>query len=114
MRKKGFMVLVVMALLVGITSSVAFAGKNPSEWIAARNSPNIYYQYVNQYGGNDWDGVRWLNQNSYRVKISVKFSYRPTGASAGERMVYLEGGNTYSEIVQLGPNVNFSFMVDKD
>lgn len=114
MRNKGIRVLVMVALLLGMISSVVFAQTRYSEWIPARNYPNIYYQYANQFNSDEWDGVRFANQNPYRVKITVKFTYRPTGTDVGEREVYLEGGNTYSDIIQLGPNVEMSFMVEED
>ena len=114
MRKMTIKVFFVMLLLLQITATVAFAAVRTSDWTAGGNYPNIYYQVVNQYGGNEWDGVRFANQNPNRVKIYVSFFYRPTKAKVSEQVIYLEGGNTYSNILQLGPNVWFAFSAEKE
>ena len=113
MMKKGFMMLVVMVLLLGITSSAVSAQyKKATNWTPAGNYPNINIQYVSQ-SGDYWDGVRWANQNPHKVKISVKFFPSSTGTNVGERVIYLEAVNAMSEIVQLAPGGKVNFSVEK-
>lgn len=112
--KKSIAMLVILVLILGIAASTALAAARYSDWIPARNHPNVYHQIVNRSGGNDAEAVRFANQNSYRVKIHVIFTYKPSNTNVGERMVYLEGGNTYSSWVELGPNTTYNFSVDRD
>ena len=114
MNKKLSVGLIVLLFITGIAASVAFAAAQYSDWMPARNYPNVYHQIVNRSGGNDAEAVRFANQNSHRVKIHVVFTYRPNNTNVGDRIVYLEGGNTYSGWVELGPNTTYSFSVSKD
>jgi len=114
MKKKGFAVLVILVFVLGISASAALAAARYSDWVPARNYANIYHQVVSRSGGNEWEAVRFANQNSHRVKITVSFTYRPNKTNVGERLVYLEGSNSYSEWIELGPNVDYSFTVDKN
>lgn len=119
MKKKFTVLMVLFFSLVAAASakstvSVALAAAKIGEWIPASNHPNIYHQVMNRSGGNEPEAVRFANQNSYRVKITVQFTYRPNKTNVGKRVVYLEGSNTYSEWIELGPNVEYSFSVDKD
>ena len=111
MRKILIKVFFVMLLLVGTMSTAAFAEMQTEEWKAGGNYPNIYYQLIYRDGGNEWYGVRFANQNTYRVKIYVSLFDSNTKADISKKEIYLEGGNTNSEVLQLGPNVGFSFFV---
>ena len=113
MKKKVMAILVVLSLSLGVAASVALAAARYSDWVPARNYPNIYHQIVNRSGGNEPEAVRFANQNSHRVRINVVFIYRPNNTNVGDRTVYLEGGNSYSEWIELGPSVDYSFTVDK-
>jgi len=114
MKKKEIAVILSVMLILIIVSSTALAETKYSEWYPARTFPNIYHQLVNRYGDEGWDGVRWANQNQFRVKITVRFYYQKTGDNVGTREVFLEGGNTYSAIVDLGPGVWFEYKVEKE
>jgi hypothetical protein len=113
--KKRFaaLALAVVCLLLW-AAPAAWAAARYSEWMPARNYPNVYHQIVNRSGGSEAEAVRFANQNSHRVKIHVVFTYRPNNTNVGDRTVYLEGGNTYSAWVELAPNVTYSFSVSKD
>lgn len=113
MKKKVLAGLIVLILVLGAAASAALAAARYSEWVPARNYPNIYHQVVNRSGGNEPEAVRFANQNPHRVRINVVFIYRPSNTNVGDRAVYLEGGNSYSEWIELGPNVTYSFTVDK-
>lgn len=113
MKKRVVATLVVLVMMLGFAASTALAAPRYSDWTSSRY-PNVYQQIVNRSGGSEAEAVRFANQNSYRVKIHVLFIYRPNNTNVGDRMVYLEGGNTYSEWVELGPNVTYSFTVTKD
>ena len=113
MKRKVLTGLIVLVFVLGSTISVVLAAAKYSNWIPANNFPNIYKQIVNRSGGNEPEAVRFANQNQHRVKIHVVFVYRPNNANVGDRTVYLEGGNSYSEWIELGPNVTYSFSVNK-
>lgn len=114
MKRKVLAGFIVWAFLLGAAATTALAAERYSDWIPARNYPNVYHQIVNRSGGNEAEAVRFANQNQHRIKITVQFTYRPNNTSVGERTVYLEGGNSYSEWLELGPNVTYSFTVDKN
>ena len=110
MSKKVIKVFFVMLFLVGIMSTVGFAEMRTGEWKAGGNYPNIYYQLIYRDDGNEWYGVRFANQNTQRVIIYLSFFDSITKANLSKKEIYLEGGNTNSEVLQLGPNVGFSFL----
>lgn len=112
MRKK-VLILVLMVFLLAAESAVALAGARYSNWISTRYT-DIFYQEANWSGGTEVEAVRWANQSSHRVKITMKFVYRKTNEDVGQRVLYLEGGNSYSEWVQLGPGVDFFYSVENN
>lgn len=113
MRKKGFILVLLMVFLWSAGAAVALAGARYSNWISTRYT-DIFYQEANWSGGTEIEGVRWANQSSHRVKVTMKFVYRKTNEDVGQRVLYLEGGNSYSEWVQLGPGVDFYYSVEND
>ena len=100
MRKKGLILVLLLVVLLAAESAIALAGARYSNWISTRYT-DIFYQEANWSGGTEIEGVRWGNQSSHRVKITMKFVYRQTNEDVGQRVLYLEGGNSYSKCVQI-------------
>ena len=113
MRKKCFIVMLLLMFLFSAESAVALAGAKFSNWISTRYA-DIFYQEANWSGETEVEAVRWANQSSHRVKITMKFVYKKTGDNVGQKVLYLEGGNSYSEWVQIGPGVDFFYSVEND
>jgi hypothetical protein len=48
-------------------SSRVLAEDIKSDWSSPVNG--VQYQYINRFGGSDWDILRWRNNNPFSVKI---------------------------------------------
>lgn len=94
MKKKFMVWMIIIMLTLLVASALAFAD-TASEWYGS-SSNNVYYQYLNQFGGSDWDGYRWKNYNSYNVQVDYQLN---SGAPCA---VYLEAGKI-STITSLVP-----------
>jgi hypothetical protein len=110
MKRKWFVMLIVV-LSLNLMPSAIFS-TTYSNWIPANNFPNAYLQMVNQFNSQQWDGIRFGNQNPFGIKITVNFTHQ--GTYLNTRTVYVEGGNNYSEILQLGPGVGFTWNVTRN
>jgi len=73
MPKKSIMLIIIIALTLLVTSTVVFADTY-SPW--SDKYSGVQYQYVNGFGGSDWDGIHWYNGSSDKVEVtySVKLS----------------------------------------
>ena len=85
MSKKSIMVIALIALMLLVMSTVGFA-ETATQW--SESYSGVYFQYVNTYGGSDWDGLRWYNANSY--KVAVNYSIRLSDGNTITNLVYLE------------------------
>ena len=83
-----FFILVTIALLAAVP--VVSADDRYSDWSTSYSG--VQYQYVNQFGGNDWDGVRWINNNS--GKVSVRYKIKLKDGRTTDHLIYLEKGET--------------------
>jgi len=68
MSKKSVMVTAIGALTLLVTSTVVLAEVKYSD--LSKEFSGVQYQYVNTFGGPDWDGIRWLNGSPSKVEIS--------------------------------------------
>lgn len=88
MRKKKI-IFVVMLLALTFIANTAFA-ETISTWSPSYSG--VYYQYVNQFGGIDYDGLRWYNGNSAQVEVTYK--NKLSNGSIVKRVINLSGGET--------------------
>ena len=88
MRKKKI-IFVVMLLALTFIANTAFA-ETTSTWSPSYSG--VYYQYVNQFGGSDYDGLRWYNGNSTQVEVTYK--NKLSNGTIVKRIIYLSGGET--------------------
>jgi len=86
MRKKKI-IFVVMLLALTFIANTAFA-ETTSTWSPSYSG--VYYQYVNQFGGSDYDGLRWYNGNSAQVEVTYK--NKLSNGSIVKRVINLSGG----------------------
>ena len=86
-KKKIILMLMVFSLV--FMSNIAFA-ETTSTWSPSYSG--VYYQYVNQFGGSDYDGLRWYNGNS--VQVEVTYKSKLSNGSFVKRVIYLSGGET--------------------
>jgi len=89
MSKKYAVFIIIIALTLLITSTVVFADTYGS-W--SDKYSGVQYQYVNGFGGNDWDGIRWYNGNSYRAEIT--YSVRLSDGSKTNNLITLAPSET--------------------
>ena len=90
MPKKNIVVFILATIALLASLSIVSAEDRYSEWSASYSG--IRYQYVNQFGGSDWDGVRWVNNNS--GKVSVQYKTKLKDGRTTDHMIYLEKGET--------------------
>lgn len=86
-KKKIILMLMVFSLV--FMSNIAFA-ETTSTWSPSYSG--VYYQYVNQFGGSDYDGLRWYNGNS--VQVEVTYKSKLSNGSILKSVIYLSGGET--------------------
>jgi len=86
-KKKIILMLMVFSLV--FMSNIAFA-ETTSTWSPSYSG--VYYQYVNQFGGSDYDGLRWYNGNS--VQVEVTYKSKLSNGSILKSVIYLNGGET--------------------
>lgn len=82
-------ILILMVLTMAFMSNIAFA-ETTSTWSSSYSG--VYYQYVNQFGGSDYDGLRWYNGNS--VQVEVTYKNKLSNGTIVKRIIYLSGGET--------------------
>ena len=82
-------ILISMVFVLTFMSNIAFA-EMTSTWSSSYSG--VYYQYVNQFGGSDYNGIRWYSGNSVQVEVTYK-SKLSTG-SIVKRVIYLSSGET--------------------
>jgi hypothetical protein len=91
--KKSILLPAVLVLTLMATASVVFADKYGS-WSSSHSG--VQYQYVNQFGGKDWDGLRWHNSNS--GKVEVHYEIKLSTGETTKNLIYLEKGETSAVI----------------
>lgn len=82
-------ILISMIFVMIFMSNIAFA-ETTSTWSASYSG--VYYQYVNQFGGSDYDGLRWYNGNN--VQVEVTYKNKLSSGSIVKRVIYLSSGET--------------------
>ena len=93
MPNKNIVVFILMTIALLAAAPVVFA-QNYSEWSAAYTG--VQFQYVNQFGGEDWDGIRWRNGNSR--KVTVQYRMQLQDGSTTDRVIYLGKNQTGATI----------------
>lgn len=89
MSKKYAVIFTIIVLTLLITSIVVFADTY-SSW--SPKYSGVQYQYVNGFGGNDWDGIRWDNGNSYKAEVT--YSVKQSDDSKTNNIITLAPGET--------------------
>ncbi len=93
MPKKNIMAFILVTIALLAATPVVFA-ENYSDWSAAYTG--VQFQYVNQFGGEDWDGIRWRNNNS--KKVTVHYRMKLKDGSTTDRVIYLGENQTGATI----------------
>lgn len=104
-RKKIIFALMLLTLI--FMSNIAFA-ETTSTWSPSYSG--VYYQYVNQFGGSDYDGLRWYNGNS--VQVEVTYKNKLSNGSIVKRVINLSSGET-SAVATLSPGERVSSIAVK-
>jgi hypothetical protein len=91
MRTKSTAMLAVMIFTLLAVSPVAFADTY-SPW--SDSYSGVQFQYVKQFAGNDWDGLRWHNGNGRKAEVS--YTMQMSNGSKTNNLIYLEKGETSS------------------
>ncbi len=89
MHSKAVTLSILVAVALMASAPVVFADRY-SGWFSGRSG--VQYQYVNQFGGKDWDGMRWHNGNSRKVAVHYKMKLRDGRTT--KHLIYLEKGET--------------------
>lgn len=90
MLKKNVVAFIIVMIALLAALPVASAEDRYSEWSASYSG--VQYQYVNQFGGDDWDGVRWHNNNS--GKVSVQYKIKLEDGRTTDHLTYLQKSET--------------------
>lgn len=104
-KKKIILMLMVFSLV--FMSNIAFA-ETTSTWSPSYSG--VYYQYVNQFGGSDYDGLRWYNGNS--VQVEVTYKSKLSNGSILKSVIYLSGGET-SAVSAISPGERVALVSTK-
>ncbi len=92
MAKKSVVFILIIAMVLMASAVVAFAEKS-TMWSESYNG--VQFQYINRFGGSDWDTLRWRNNNSYEV--SVTYSIKLSNGGITNNLINLKAGQTTSE-----------------
>ena len=67
MTKKSVVIIMIIAMALMATVTVAFAETSTS-W--SESNSGVQFQYINIFGGKDWDTLRWRNNNTFDVNVN--------------------------------------------
>ncbi len=92
MKKKSIAVLLIIAVALLAASSVACAEKT-SLWSPLYSG--VKFLYINRFGGNDWDTLRWCNTNAYNVEVT--YTIKLSDGNTTNNVITLKAGQTTTE-----------------
>jgi hypothetical protein len=95
MTKKSTVLIIIIALTLLITTTVVFANTY-SPW--SDKYSGVQYQYVNSFGGSDWDGLHWYNSSS--SKVEVTYALQLSNGSKTNNLITLKPDET-SDVIAI-------------
>lgn len=91
MTKKSFAVILIVAMTLMAVSAVAFA-ETSTLW--SDSYSGVQFQYINMFGGSDWDTLRWRNNNNYDVDVT--YSIKQSNGAITNYLITLKANQTTS------------------
>lgn len=91
MTKKNVVILMIIAVALTATVTVAFAETSTS-W--SESYSGVQFQYINIFGGKDWDTLRWRNNNNFDVNVT--YSIKQSNGAVTKYLITLKAGQTTS------------------
>lgn len=91
MTRKSIIIIMIITMALMATVAVAFAETSTS-WSASYSG--VQFQYINIFGGKDWDTLRWRNNNTFDVNVS--YSIKQSNGAITKHLITLKAGKTTS------------------
>ena len=91
MTKKSVVVIMIIAMALMATATVVFA-ETSTLW--SQSYSGVQFQYINRFGGSDWDTLRWRNNNNYDVDVT--YSIKQSNGAITNYLITLKASQTTS------------------